>query len=118
MAGRVGTAKSHPAEPVLGCVTWEMGAGWDGKNMGKKAVKWALRQRGKSNPARLKVAVATDEEIAKLDARSARLIAADALRELRARRPPHRIFLGSQSATAALRAPRKTPDARLVRCRE
>ena len=55
----------------------------DERNFVKKAVNWALRQIGKRNPALNVRAIALAEEIARLDSRSARWIAADALRELR-----------------------------------
>jgi 3-methyladenine DNA glycosylase AlkD len=59
----------------------------DDRNFVKKGVNWALRQIGKrSEPLRRK-AMATAERIAAIDSRSARWIAADALRELRAREP-------------------------------
>jgi len=48
----------------------------------KKAVNWALRGIGKRNLVLNKRAVAAAREIQKLDSRSARWIAADALREL------------------------------------
>jgi 3-methyladenine DNA glycosylase AlkD len=55
----------------------------DERNFVKKAVNWALRQIGKrSDPLRVK-GIATAERIATIDSRSARWIAADALRELR-----------------------------------
>ena len=55
----------------------------DERNFVKKAVNWALRQIGKrSEPLRVK-AIATAERIATIDSRTARWIAADALRELR-----------------------------------
>jgi 3-methyladenine DNA glycosylase AlkD len=51
--------------------------------MVKKAVNWALRQIGKRNLRLHKLALAAGAEIANQDSRSARWIAADALRELR-----------------------------------
>jgi len=54
----------------------------DGRNFVKKAVNWALRQIGKRNPRLRRAAIAEAEEIRRLDSRSARWIAADALREL------------------------------------
>ncbi len=54
----------------------------DDRNFVKKAVNWALRQIGKRNLALNRKAVAAAREIAKLDARSARWISSDALREL------------------------------------
>ncbi len=55
----------------------------DERNFVKKAVNWALRQIGKRNLALNVRAIAMAEEIARLDSRSARWIAADAFRELR-----------------------------------
>jgi 3-methyladenine DNA glycosylase AlkD len=55
----------------------------DERNFVKKAVNWALRQIGKRNLQLNQAAIATAEEIRTIDSRSARWIAADALRELR-----------------------------------
>jgi 3-methyladenine DNA glycosylase AlkD len=55
----------------------------DDRNYVKKAVNWALRQIGKRSPRLNRKAIATAEQIAKLDSRPARWIASDALRELR-----------------------------------
>jgi 3-methyladenine DNA glycosylase AlkD len=54
----------------------------DNRNFVKKAVNWALRHIGKQNLQYNKMALATAEEIRKLDSKSARWIAADAIREL------------------------------------
>jgi 3-methyladenine DNA glycosylase AlkD len=54
----------------------------DERNFAKKAVNWALRQIGKRNASLNKMAIKTAEEIQKIDSKSARWIAADALREL------------------------------------
>ena len=54
----------------------------DERNYVKKAVNWALRQIGKRNKKLNKEAVKTAKEIQKMDSKSARWIAADALREL------------------------------------
>ena len=54
----------------------------DERNFVKKAVNWALRQIGKRNPHLNKLAIRTAKEIRALNARSARWVAADALREL------------------------------------
>lgn len=54
----------------------------DDRNYVKKAVNWALRQIGKRSPELNRKAIATAKQIQKLDARSARWIASDALREL------------------------------------
>lgn len=54
----------------------------DERNFVKKAVNWALRQIGKRNINLNGMAIKTAEEIKRIDSRSARWIAADALREL------------------------------------
>jgi 3-methyladenine DNA glycosylase AlkD len=54
----------------------------DERNFVKKAVNWALRQIGKRNRALNRAAIRTAREIRAMDSRSARWIAADALREL------------------------------------
>ena len=54
----------------------------DERNFVRKAVNWALRQIGKRNARLRGAAVAAAREIATLDSRAARWIAADALREL------------------------------------
>jgi len=46
------------------------------------AVNWALRQIGKRNSALNKIAIQTAKEIQKIDSKSAKWIASDALREL------------------------------------
>jgi 3-methyladenine DNA glycosylase AlkD len=56
----------------------------DERNFVRKAVNWALRQIGKRNPALRRRAIAVAREIAALDTKAARWIAADALRELSA----------------------------------
>ncbi|HEY6951152.1 MAG TPA: DNA alkylation repair protein [Bacteroidota bacterium] len=55
----------------------------DDRNFVKKAVNWALRQIGKRNLKLNAAAIRTANEIRKMDSRSARWIAADALRELK-----------------------------------
>ena len=54
----------------------------DERNFVKKAVNWALRQIGKRNAILNGAAVRTCKQIQKIDSRSARWIASDALREL------------------------------------
>ncbi len=54
----------------------------DERNFVKKAVNWALRQIGKRNADLNVKAVATAKQIQALDSKSARWIAADALKEL------------------------------------
>ena len=59
-----------------------MRAATDERNFVKKAVNWALRNIGKRNKALNKRAIAVATEIQKIDSKSARWIAADAIREL------------------------------------
>jgi 3-methyladenine DNA glycosylase AlkD len=54
----------------------------DKRNFVKKAVNWALRQIGKRNSALNKIAIQTAKEIQRIDSKSARWIASDAIREL------------------------------------
>jgi 3-methyladenine DNA glycosylase AlkD len=54
----------------------------DDRNFVKKAVNWALRNIGKRNRNLNLAALRTAREIARLDSRAARWIAADAIREL------------------------------------
>lgn len=54
----------------------------DDRNFVKKAVNWALRQIGKRNHNLNRQAIETAREIRKLNSKSARWIAADALRDL------------------------------------
>lgn len=58
----------------------------DERNFVKKAVNWALRQIGKRNSALRKGAIKTAIEISAIDSKSARWIAADALRELKGKK--------------------------------
>ena len=54
----------------------------DSRNFVKKAVNWALRQIGKRNLSLNKMAIETAKEIQKMDSRSAKWVASDAIREL------------------------------------
>ena len=54
----------------------------DERNFVKKAVNWALRQIGKRNLALNEKAIETAREMQEIDSRSAKWIAADAIREL------------------------------------
>ena len=54
----------------------------DDRNYIKKAVNWALRNIGKRNLNLNKKAIETAKEIQKMDSRSAKWIASDAIREL------------------------------------
>jgi 3-methyladenine DNA glycosylase AlkD len=63
----------------------------DERNFVKKAVNWALRQLGKRSLELNRRAIAFAEEIRRLDSRSARWIANDALRELRSQAVQNRL---------------------------
>ena len=63
----------------------------DERNFVKKAVNWALRQVGKRSRALNRAAIKTAREIQKLDARSARWVARDALKELESKAAQRRL---------------------------
>lgn len=84
MAGLAVKSK-EPDERFLAFLPLIRDAATDERKMVKKAVNWALRQIGKRSPALRRAAVATASEIRGLGAPGARWIAADALREWRAR---------------------------------
>ena len=54
----------------------------DERNFVKKSVNWALRQIGKRNAKLNESAIKTAKEILKIDSKSARWIASDAIKEL------------------------------------
>jgi len=83
MAGLASRAKDAPDEQFAAFLPLIAEAAGDDRNMVKKAVNWALRGIGKRNQRLHKLALAAAEEIARQELRSARWIAADALRELR-----------------------------------
>lgn len=66
-------------------------AATDERNFVKKAVNWALRNIGKRNKALNRRAIEVAKEIQKIDSKSARWIAADALRELTGEKVQKRI---------------------------
>ena len=66
-------------EPFFPLIKREAG---DNRNFVKKAVNWALRQIGKRNLNLNKRAIEIAKEIQRMDSRSARWIASDAIREL------------------------------------
>ncbi|MCJ7795269.1 MAG: DNA alkylation repair protein [Thermoleophilia bacterium] len=74
--------KRSPDEPFYAFLRLIVRGSTDERNFVKKAVNWALRQIGKRNATLNTAAVATAREIAELDSRAARWVAADALREL------------------------------------
>ena len=63
----------------------------DERNFVKKAVNWALRQIGKRNKRLNTLAIKTSREIQKIDSKSARWIASDALRELQSEKVQERL---------------------------
>jgi len=68
----------------------------DERNFVKKAVNWALRQIGKRNARLNRAAIRTAREIARLDSKSARWVAADALRELNSPAVQKKILKGQR----------------------
>jgi 3-methyladenine DNA glycosylase AlkD len=77
--------KAAPDSAFLATLPLIEAAADDERNFVKKAVNWALRQIGKRNAALRVAAIACAERLRDTPSRSARWIAADALRELRAR---------------------------------
>ena len=65
----------------------------DPGNYVKKAVNWALRQIGKRNLNLNKEAIAIAEEINKIDSKTAKWIASDALRELKSEKVQERLLI-------------------------
>lgn len=63
----------------------------DERNFVKKAVNWALRQIGKRNLTLNRKAIAVAEEINRIESRSAKWIAKDALRELESEKVQKRL---------------------------
>ncbi len=85
MAGMAMHRKELPDEIFLRFLPIITREATDERNFVKKAVNWALRQIGKRNPRLKRAAMAEAKRIQRLDSKSARWIAADALRELRSR---------------------------------
>jgi len=63
----------------------------DERNFVKKAVNWALRHIGKKNIKLNKAAIKLAKEIKQIDSKSARWIAADAIRELESKKVQERL---------------------------
>ena len=83
--------KQAPDEPFLAFFPVIEREAVDGRNMVKKAVNWALRQIGKRSLYLNNRATECAERIGKLDSKSARWIASDALRELRSEKVLERL---------------------------
>jgi 3-methyladenine DNA glycosylase AlkD len=85
IAGMAVHRKELPDEIFLSYLPIIVREATDDRNFVRKAVNWALRGIGKRNARLRRAAIKTAKEIAKLEARAARWIASDALRELQAR---------------------------------
>ena len=85
MAALAGKARNAPDEQFERLLPLIAQASTDERNLVKKAVNWALRGIGKRNEGLRQAAMRAAEEIAGRDSRSARWVAKDALRELRAK---------------------------------
>lgn len=83
MAGLAVHDKKAPDEKLLQFLPIIERESGDDRNYVRKAVNWALRQIGKRNRACNTAAIASAERIHRTNAKSARWIATDALRELR-----------------------------------
>ena len=82
MAGMATHRKELPDEVFLGFLPVIRREAVDERNFVRKAVNWALRGIGKRNPRLRRAAIAEAKRILRIDSRSARWIARDALREL------------------------------------
>lgn len=87
MAGMAVHRKELPDEVFLRFLPVIAREAVDDRNFVKKSVNWALRQIGKRNARLHRAAMAEARRIQKMDSRSARWIAADALRELEKKKP-------------------------------
>ena len=81
-------AKDELFEAFFAPIVRESG---DGRNFVRKAVNWALRNIGKRNARLNRLAIETAREIGKIDSKSARWIASDAIRELTSEKVRHRL---------------------------
>lgn len=68
-----------------------IGAATDERNYVKKGVNWALRQIGKRNIALNRSAIKAAEKIKRIDAKSAKWISSDALKELKSEKVQKRL---------------------------
>ena len=82
MAVLTGSDKKAPDRDFAQYLPLIIEAATDERNFVKKAVNWALRQIGKRSPALRRRAIRCARQIQRLDSKSARWIARDALREL------------------------------------
>ena len=85
MAGMAVHRKELTDDVFLGFLPVIAREATDERNFVRKAVNWALRAIGKRNPRLKRAAMAEAKKMQRLDSKSARWIAADALRELRSR---------------------------------
>jgi 3-methyladenine DNA glycosylase AlkD len=84
MIARMAVSSTEPDGTFLDWLALVRAQATDPRNEVKKAVNWALRQIGKRNRALHRAAIEEAEALRALDDRTARWIARDALRELRA----------------------------------
>lgn len=82
LAGLAWHDKSAPDEKFVELLPVIKDAATDDRNFVKKAVNWALRHIGKRNAKLNKAAIRTAKDIQKIDSKTARWIASDAIREL------------------------------------
>lgn len=87
--------KTAPDEAFETCFPLIIAAAGDERNFVKKAVNWALRQIGKRNLTLNVRAVEVAREIQQIDAKAARWIASNALRELTSEKVQKRLKANS-----------------------
>ncbi len=91
LAGAAVHLKTAPDQRFLDGLALIERYAFDDRNFVRKAVNWALRNIGKRNAKLLPAAIACAERIREQGTRSARWIAADALREFRVKYGSHRL---------------------------
>ena len=95
MAGLAVHDKGAPDEKLARFLPVIQRESTDERNFVKKAVNWALRNIGKRNPRLNGLAIETAGRIRQMDSKSARWIAADALRELTGEKVQKRLKISS-----------------------
>ena len=113
MAGLTVAEKEAGDEVFLEFLPLIVGAAQDPRNFVKKAVNWALRQIGKRDARLNRAALATCDQISRLDSSAARWIASDARRELTS----DAVQASLKHRAAARRVQRPKPQPRRKRAR-
>lgn len=103
IAGRAWHDKAAPDGRFLALFPVIERAATDERNFVKKAVNWALRNIGKRNPRLNRAAIRLARRLRRSDSRSARWIAADAIRELESDAVARRLTLSRSGSRGSSR---------------